>query len=102
MIPRYSPLSLLLTKSDDDPGSVTNMATTSVTWVGNSAVSPEPILRPSPGTGYDAEMLEVSEVYLGDDGETFRISGPNGGWDPPLAQGRWEGDVGTCQWEHVI
>jgi hypothetical protein len=31
-----------------------NMATTSCTLVGSSADSPEPILRPSPTTGYDA------------------------------------------------
>jgi hypothetical protein len=29
------------------------------TLVGNSADSPEPILRPSPATGHDAEKLEV-------------------------------------------
>lgn len=36
-----------------------NMATTSFTLVGNSADSPEPVLRPSPATGHDTEMLEV-------------------------------------------
>ena len=38
-------------KTDDAPPSFTS--------VGNSADSPEPLLRPSPTTGYDAEILEV-------------------------------------------
>jgi hypothetical protein len=38
---------------------LTNRVTTSFTSVGNLADSPEPLLRPSPTTGYDAEMLEV-------------------------------------------
>jgi hypothetical protein len=40
-----------VTKSDDDP--------TSFTLVGSSADSPELLLRPSPATGHDAEILEV-------------------------------------------
>jgi hypothetical protein len=39
------------TKSDEEP--------TSLTLVGNSADSPEPILSPSSATGHDAEILEV-------------------------------------------
>jgi hypothetical protein len=35
------------------------MVTTSLTLVGNSADSPEPILRPSPTTGHDAEILDL-------------------------------------------
>jgi hypothetical protein len=36
-----------------------NRVTTSFTPVGNCPDSPKPILRPSPATGHDAEMLEV-------------------------------------------
>jgi hypothetical protein len=36
-----------------------NMAKTSFTSVGSSADSPEPLLRPWPATGHDAEKLEV-------------------------------------------
>jgi hypothetical protein len=50
---------------------LTNMATTSFSLVGNSADSPEPLLRPSPATGHDAEMLEVEDPNLGYDAETF-------------------------------
>jgi hypothetical protein len=35
------------------------MATTSLTLVENSIDSPEPILKPLPAPGHDAEMLEV-------------------------------------------
>ncbi len=54
------------------------MATTPFTLVGNSADSPEPILRPSPASGHDAEILDVEDPYLGYDAEKFRISSPNG------------------------
>jgi hypothetical protein len=37
---------------------VANMANTSFTSVGNSADSPEPLLRPSPVTGHAAEILD--------------------------------------------
>jgi hypothetical protein len=47
------------------------MATTSFTSVGNSADSPEPLLRPSPTTGYDAEKLEGSDPNFGYDAENF-------------------------------
>jgi hypothetical protein len=36
-----------------------NMARTSFTSVGSSADSSQPILRPWPATGHDAEMIEV-------------------------------------------
>jgi hypothetical protein len=35
------------------------MAKASFTPVGNSADSPEPLLRPSPATGHAAEILDV-------------------------------------------
>jgi len=40
---------------------LTNRVMTSFTSVGNSADSPEPLLRPWPTTGYDAAMLEVED-----------------------------------------
>jgi hypothetical protein len=47
------------------------MATTSLASVGNSADLPEPLLRPSPATGHDAEILDVYNPYLGYDAEKF-------------------------------
>ena len=41
------------------------MATTSLTLVGHSADSPEPLLRLSPATGQAADMLDVSDPDLG-------------------------------------
>ena len=40
-------------------GDLLNKVTTSFTLVGNSADSPEPLLRPLPATGLDVEMLDV-------------------------------------------
>jgi hypothetical protein len=51
--------------------STANMATTLFTSVGNSADSPEPLLRPSPATGRDADMLDVQDQDLGYDAEKF-------------------------------
>jgi hypothetical protein len=44
---------------------------TSFTMVGNSADSPEPLLRPLPATGLDAEILDVSDPDLGYYAEKF-------------------------------
>ena len=55
-----------LTKSADDP--------TSFTPVGNSADSPELILRPLLVTGHDAELLSAEEADPGyDAGELFSM-----------------------------
>jgi hypothetical protein len=48
-----------------------NMARTFFTAVGSEADSPEPLLRPSPATGHDAETLEVDDPDLGYDAEHF-------------------------------
>ena len=42
----------------------TNRAKTSLTSVGKSAGSPEPILRPSPAAGHAAEILSAEDAYL--------------------------------------
>lgn len=47
------------------------MATTSLTSVGNSAGSPDLIVRPSPATGHEADMLGVEDSDLVYDAETF-------------------------------
>lgn len=52
------------------------MATTFFTSVGNSAGSPEPILRLSPATGHDAEILEVYDPDVGYDAEKFPYNQP--------------------------
>jgi hypothetical protein len=47
------------------------MANTSFTSVGNSADSPQPLLKPSPATGHHAEMLDVYDPDVGYDAETY-------------------------------
>lgn len=53
---------MALTKNHDAP--------TSVTPPGNCPDSPEPILRPSPATGHEAEMLEQEDLDSGYDAAT--------------------------------
>jgi hypothetical protein len=53
-----------------------NMAKTSFTYLGNSADSPAPPLRPSPATGHAAEILDVEDPYLGYDAEKFPYKPP--------------------------
>jgi hypothetical protein len=48
-----------------DRGDLPNRVKTSFMSVGNSADSPEPIHRPLPATGHDAEMLDVYDPDLG-------------------------------------
>jgi hypothetical protein len=51
--------------------SPSRMTTTSLTPVGHSADSPEPLLRPWPTTGHEANILETYEVYFGYNAERF-------------------------------
>jgi hypothetical protein len=48
-----------------DRGDLPNRVKTSFTSVGDSADSAEPIHRPLPATGHDAEMLDVYDPDLG-------------------------------------
>jgi hypothetical protein len=59
---------LHLTKTDDDP--------TSLTSVGSLADSPAPPLRPSPATGHAAEILDGYDPYLGYNAEKFPYQPP--------------------------
>jgi hypothetical protein len=52
------------------------MATTPLTLGGNSADSPALFLRLSPATGHAAEILDVSDLDLGYDAETFPYQPP--------------------------
>jgi hypothetical protein len=61
-----TPLALEIRHQD-----LTNRVKTSFTSVGNSADSPEPLLRPAPATGHDAETLEVYDPDLGYDAQNF-------------------------------
>jgi hypothetical protein len=54
-----------------DRRDLTNRVTTSFTLVGNGADFPEPLRRPSPDTGHEAEILDVYNPYLAYDAETF-------------------------------
>jgi hypothetical protein len=56
--------------------SVTRMAKASFTPVGNSADSPQPILRPSPVTGLDPNIVDVEKPYVGYDAETCLYQPP--------------------------
>ena len=47
------------------------MAKTSLTSVGNSADSREPLLRSSLATGHEAEILDEYDPYVGDYAEKF-------------------------------
>ena len=49
------------------------MAKASFTPVGNSADSPALFLRLSPATGHAAEILDVSDPYVGYDAETIAV-----------------------------
>jgi hypothetical protein len=49
----------------------TNMVTTLYALVGNSADSPDPILRPSAIIGHDAKIRSLSPTYLGYDTQKF-------------------------------
>jgi hypothetical protein len=60
----------------DHARSLPYMATTSLMSVGNAAESPEPILRPSPATGYHADILDVYDPDLGYDTENFLYQPP--------------------------
>jgi hypothetical protein len=53
-----------------------NRVTTSYTSVGKSADSPEPLLRPAPTTGDDADMLDVEDPDVGYDAEKFPYKQP--------------------------
>jgi hypothetical protein len=53
-----------------------HMANTSFTSVGNCADSPEPLLRPSPAMGHDAEILGVCDPDLGYDAEKVPYKPP--------------------------
>jgi hypothetical protein len=53
-----------------------NRVMTSFTLVGNSADSPELLLRPLPATGHNAEILDVSDPDLGYYAEKFPYKPP--------------------------
>jgi hypothetical protein len=55
------------------------VATTSLTSVGSDAGSPEPIRRPSPAPGREAEILDVYDPYLGYYAEKFPYKQPQRG-----------------------
>jgi uncharacterized glyoxalase superfamily protein PhnB len=65
----------------------THMAMTCVTLVENAAGLPEPLRRPSPATGHQADIPDVYGPSLGYDAEHLPFQSPNGRCDPPLAQG---------------
>jgi hypothetical protein len=74
-----------------DRRALTNRVTTSFTLVGNSADSPEPLLRPSPATGHDVDMLEISDPDLGYDAETCPSQPPQQKMRPTCRAGLWGG-----------
>ena len=60
---------MALTKTDDEP--------ISLTLVGDGADAPDPLLRPSPATGDEADRRDVEDptILL----KKFRLSRPHGG-----------------------
>jgi hypothetical protein len=69
------------------------MAMTSLTSVGSDVDSPEPTHRPSPAMKpkYLKYKTRIWAMML----KNFRISRPDGGLDPHVGQGYWEGDGET-------
>jgi hypothetical protein len=55
----------------------TDTATAPLTLVGSSADAPAPLLRPSPATGYEAEILDVYDPSLGYDTEHILSKQPS-------------------------
>jgi hypothetical protein len=49
---------------------VAYIATASLTPGGHGADAPEPILRPSPATGHEADILDAEDPCLGYDADT--------------------------------
>jgi hypothetical protein len=73
----YIPLvKLTLQALEIAPGDLPNRVRTSLTPAGNCPDSPEPILRLSPATGHEAEILDVYDSYVGYDAETFPSQQP--------------------------
>jgi hypothetical protein len=68
-----------------------NRVTTSFMSVGNSADSPAPLLRPSPATGHEADMRDVSDPDVGDDAETFPSQQPQRKIRSTSRAGLWGG-----------
>jgi hypothetical protein len=62
------------------------MAKTSFTSVGSSADAPQPLLRPSPATGHDAEKLEVYDPDLGYNAENFPYKPLQRGMRPTISR----------------
>jgi hypothetical protein len=80
----------------------TNMATTSLTLVGNSADSPEPIRRPPPATGHDAEILDVYDPYVGYNDEKFPYQQPQQKMRPTLRAGLLGGICGNLSIYSIV
>jgi hypothetical protein len=66
-----------------------------MTPVGHSADSPAPLLTPSPATGHDADMSDVSDPEVGDDAETCPWQQPQQKMRPTYRAGGWKDDVET-------
>jgi hypothetical protein len=64
------------------------MAKTSLTSMGSSADSPARSLRLSPATGHAAELLDVSDPYVGYDAETCPYKPPQWKMRSTSRQGR--------------
>jgi hypothetical protein len=67
---------LILRALEIDRRALTNRVKASFTPVGNSADSPQPILRPSPVTGLDPNIVDVEKPYVGYDAETCLYQPP--------------------------
>ena len=67
------------------------MAMTSLTPVGHGPGSPDPILRPSPATGHEADILDVEDPDVGYDAETCPSQPPQWGMRPTSRAGLVEG-----------
>jgi hypothetical protein len=98
-IPLVTPTRLTL---EIDHRDLTNRLTTSFTLMGNSADSPEPLLRPSPTTSHDADMRDVEDPDLGYDAETCPYQPPQRGMRPTCRAGLVGGLCGNISIDSIV
>ena len=79
-----------------------HMARIALTAVGSDAGSPAPIRRPSPATGHEADMLDVSDPSWGYDAETCPYQPPQRTMRSTAHAGLLEGDVDICPYSQEL
>jgi hypothetical protein len=68
----------------------------------NATDAPEPLLRPSPATDHDAEILDVEDPDLGYDAENFPYKQPQRGMRPTFRAGLLRGLCGNSSIYSIV